>query len=703
MATKQQIDFSTYVERDLTKSVIDWSTISKTLSDDLIKLKEDRAAKKAEIEQNTIEADTILNTLEQYDNADLGSLALGMSKESAEFLRVQNDLFKRGLISQTEFAQAKQRVLADWKQFSNVSKQWNDDYAEYVKRIDDGEASNLEQWLNEQNVAFGNLENIQGYVNPQTGRLSLVEVDPATGKPSDDPGKHVSMNTINTRFKTQYTKIDPIQYVKGTVTELGVLVKETLGDRQQVNSREGYGTLRNEEGFQEQMREQVRGLLTDKAVATLAGSPSIGAEYVYAGTPEAAEVNENTEDVVVMKIVNGRPVLDTDAVNNDKIKKKVEDLLYGQAMLQLDEKYEVRKGFEKLSSDVDRLVDEEILSSISTRELNERKVAVSEALKDNTIDATQAKILNDKLNTAIKEKQVNANIANINSLIDDRELSGLQRTQQMLINADIQNRTLELKEKINKEAETAKIIPYQYRDGSATAMYGDYEGTGTAYLKEELGDNIRTHMRGNTANFAAVPMAGALMIGGPPAALAVGLGFTIGEYVTKDAVDEVTNALGTYISGTMDPNLKNKLLESGPIDARFGLTNDGKIDASKLIFDVGGQEFEFPPTEEGAARDAALKIMSSNGIKTSAMKQWMDKFIIDPMTLAGIANQIAEKEEIEGQEAISYTEFVVKFGDMAANQEEYRKYQEDPANYVPPGARETEEEEVVEGDNVFQQ
>ena len=177
MATKQQIDFSTYVERDLTKSVIDWSTISKTLSDDLIKLKEDRAAKKAEIEKNTIEADTILNTLEQYDNADLGSLALGMSKESAEFLRVQNDLFKRGLISQTEFAQAKQRVLADWKQFSNVSKQWNDDYAEYVKRIDDGQASNLEQWLNEQNVAFGNLENIQGYVNPQTGRLSLVEVD----------------------------------------------------------------------------------------------------------------------------------------------------------------------------------------------------------------------------------------------------------------------------------------------------------------------------------------------------------------------------------------------------------------------------------------------------------------------------------------------------------------------------------------------
>jgi len=703
MATKQQIDFSTYVERDLTKSVIDWSTISKTLSDDLIKLKEDRATKKAEIEKNTIEADTILNTLEQYDNADLGSLALGMSKESAEFLRVQNDLFKRGLISQTEFAQAKQRVLADWKQFSNVSKQWNDDYAEYVKRIDDGEASNLEQWLNEQNVAFGNLENIQGYVNPQTGRLSLVEVDPATGKPSDDPGKHVSMNTINTRFKTQYTKIDPINYVKGTVTELGVLVKETLGDRQQVNSREGYGTLRNEEKFQEQMRKQVRGLLTDKAVATLAGSPSIGAKYVYSGTPEAAEVNENTEDVVVMKIVNGRPVLDTDAVNNDKIKKKVEDLLYGQAMLQLDEKYEVRKGFEKLSSDVDRLVDEQILSSISERELNERKVVVSEALKDNTIDATQAKILNDKLNTAIKEKQVNANIANINSLIDDRELSGQQRTQQMLINADIQNRTLELKEKVNKEAEKANIVPYTYRDDGAVAQYGDFEGTGSAYLDDKLGKNIKTSFTAadnvEALGVGAVP----LLIGGPigvAGALATALGVRVGQYINKDKLDDVTNTLSTYISGTMDPNLKTKLLQDGPFEVRFSLTNEGSLDPSKMIFDVGGQEFEFPPTEDGPAKDAAMKIIRTSGISTAGIKQWIDKFIIDPMTLAGIANQIADKEKIDGTGPISYTEFVVKFGDMAANQEEYRKYQEDPDNYEPPVSQ--EEEVVVEGDNVFE-
>ena len=152
---------------------------------------------------------------------------------------------------------------------------------------------------------------------------------------------------------------------------------------------------------------------------------------------------------------------------------------------------------------------------------------------------------------------------------------------------------------------------------------------------------------------------------------------------------------------TTEKEVKEKLLQDGPFEVRFSLTNEGSLDPSKMIFDVGGQEFEFPPTEDGPAKDAAMKIIRTSGISTAGIKQWIDKFIIDPMTLAGIANQIADKEKIDGTGPISYTEFVVKFGDMAANQEEYRKYQEDPDNYVPPVSQ--EEEVVVEGDNVFEQ
>ena len=202
MAQKANINFNTYVERDITTQSVDWNAITKNLTDTLTKIDNDRKTKKAEIDKNSIEVETQLNELEQYDSTELGTLAIGMSQESASFLQMQNNLFKRGLITQAEFAQAKQRVLGDWKQFSNVSKAWNDEYKEYVTRQQDGTASTLEQWLNKQNVAFGNLKDIKGYVNPNTGRLSLAQIDPETGKISEDPGKHVSMNTINNRYWT---------------------------------------------------------------------------------------------------------------------------------------------------------------------------------------------------------------------------------------------------------------------------------------------------------------------------------------------------------------------------------------------------------------------------------------------------------------------------------------------------------------------
>tara|TARA_R110002012_G_scaffold307658_1_gene513286 strand:- start:9805 stop:11883 length:2079 start_codon:yes stop_codon:yes gene_type:complete len=690
MAQKANINFNTYVEKDVATSSVDWSAITKNLTETLTKIDTERKAKKAEIDKNSIEVETQLNELEQYDSTELGTLAIGMSQESASFLQMQNNLFKRGLITQAEFAQAKQRVLGDWKQFSNVSKAWNDEYKEYVTRQQDGTASTLEQWLNKQNVAFGNLKDIKGYVNPNTGRLSLAQVDPETGKISEDPGKHVSMNTINNRFKAKFDAIKTSDFVKGSVDALGAYVSETLGVRQETITEEGWGTQKYDTDFQKNMRNRAAELTANtNNTAVIAGQLNKG-KFTY----NVEDLKENP-DMVVMKLENGIATMDTKAPNYETNRQKVEDLLYGEMMMQLDEKYTKTKGFEKTSSDVDMLVDEEILTSKSTRQLNEQKVGIQEALKNNTITKTNADIAIDKINAKIKEKQVDANVKNINSMIDDRALSGEQRTTKILADIDLQNRTLELKERINTEAENKDIVPYQYRDGSATAMYGDFEGTGTAYLKEELGDNIRTHMRGNTANWAAGPALGGLIIGGPPGALAVGLGFAIGEAVSRDDVDQVTNALGTYISGTMDPNLKNKLLERGPIDARFGITEDGKIDASKLIFEVGKQSFTFPPEEDGEAKDAALRIMSSRGIRTSQMKQWLDKYVIDPMTLTGIANQIAEKEANESDsETLEYSEFVVKFGNMSDQQTEYNKYLEDPVNYTVP---------VVQGDDILQE
>ena len=357
-------------------------------------------------------------------------------------------------------------------------------------------------------------------------------------------------------------------------------------------------------------------------------------------------------------------------------------------MMQLDEKYTKTKGFEKRSTDVDKLVIEKIQNDLSTIDINERGARVKELLANNTITATEAKILNDELNTAIKSKQVDSQIKNVESLIADRELSGEQRTTQMLINGDLQNRTLKLKEKLNEQAENAKIVPYLYRDDTRVSNFGGVERTGQNYLSDELGKNIKTALTVYDAA-EAVTMGAPLLIGGPVGAvgaLATALGVTVGQYISKDELDKVTGALGNYMNGSLDVNLKNKLSEDGPTGVSFGLDGAGSIDPNKIIFEIGGQEFEFPPAEGTPGYDEAISIIRTSGISTKGMKKWIDKNILDPMTTGGVANQIAEKKKNESSSAkkISYTDFVVKFGTMSDSQEEYRKYTEDPANYEPP-------------------
>jgi len=203
---KKNINFNTYVKRDLSKTTVDWGSVATKLTGDLLQIRKDREAKRAEIQADTDEVESALNEMEDYTNQSLQNLALGMSGESANFLRTQNDLFKRGLITQTEFAQAKQRVLGDWKQFGNISKRWESDYITMVERAENKDASSFELWLNEQNAEFGNLKNVKGMVNPDTGRLSLIRPE-KDGSISKDPSRHVSMNVLQNRFNTRINNV----------------------------------------------------------------------------------------------------------------------------------------------------------------------------------------------------------------------------------------------------------------------------------------------------------------------------------------------------------------------------------------------------------------------------------------------------------------------------------------------------------------
>ncbi len=348
---KKDINFNTYVKRDLSKTTVDWGSVANKLTGDLLQIRKDRETKRAEIQADTDEVESALNEMEDYTNQSLQNLALGMSGDSANFLRTQNDLFKRGLITQTEFAQAKQRVLGDWKQFGNVSKRWESDYTTMVERAENKDASSFEIWFNEQNAEFGNLKNVKGMVNPDTGRLSLVRPDPVTGKISRDPSKHISMNVMQNRFNTRInnvTKNGAIdKQLEGSVDRLGELILADIDSKTgAIFSIEGQKQALETDLIQKYLDNTV-GTLTDdnNTVFSILGDMGQG----YKPTFSKSEADKNSKLVLVEYNENGMPVPVEDATNWENQKKEANKILKNRMIAMLDNKEAVKAGDKELT------------------------------------------------------------------------------------------------------------------------------------------------------------------------------------------------------------------------------------------------------------------------------------------------------------------------------------------------------------------
>ena len=142
------VDSDQYVyrqERDLTKTDVDWTTVTKNLTDTIEKVRDDRQTQKAEIETATTEAMGQLAEMEKYDSETLNVKVLQGSDWGSNFLASQNDLMKRGLIKPATFMQSKQKVSDSFTQLKKALGTFDADYIEAQKRMNSkvpGEQSN---------------------------------------------------------------------------------------------------------------------------------------------------------------------------------------------------------------------------------------------------------------------------------------------------------------------------------------------------------------------------------------------------------------------------------------------------------------------------------------------------------------------------------------------------------------------------------
>jgi|TARA_R110000744_G_scaffold40355_2_gene91539 hypothetical protein len=205
--------YKVYAERDVDKSQVNWADAAKTITTDLKEIREDRANTRSQIETDTQKTLKELRTLDPVDNQQLGELALRGSDQSASYLMMQNDLLKSGEINPTDYMVGLQNQKDQWSNFSGAVKNWNAADLKARERLEAGDSSAAEWWINEQNEAFGNLENVSTFIDPQTGDMSVIELDengqiPLLPNGEPDRSKYVNVNSMNVRINDQINKID---------------------------------------------------------------------------------------------------------------------------------------------------------------------------------------------------------------------------------------------------------------------------------------------------------------------------------------------------------------------------------------------------------------------------------------------------------------------------------------------------------------
>jgi hypothetical protein len=338
------IDTDQYVyrkERDLSKTMVDWGQAAKDITSTIEQIRDDRAAQKADLEKQTRDRMNELAKLEQYDSETLNTKMIGASHEAGNFVQMQNDLMRRGLISPSEFLQSTQQISDNFSQLKTATKGWDQHYKNAQAKMQAGETNILSQYINEGLSGFGNLANLDLVVNPTTGTMSFVK----KGADVNDPANHQSLNTINARMNQEAKFYNLSDGVQEEVDKLGEVVSIEKMNSLGVTTLEDWEKL---EGSKQMMDDLVKTQMNnDDQMMSLA--------QVYLGTttedmtqdpndprldPESDEYDPKA--VLVEPNQDGSGALKP--VFNDEQKAKMDEVVRNRFRAQMNQKLGWTKG-----------------------------------------------------------------------------------------------------------------------------------------------------------------------------------------------------------------------------------------------------------------------------------------------------------------------------------------------------------------------
>ncbi len=380
--------YKVYAERDVTKSQVNWADAAKTITTDLTKIREDRANKRAQIESDTQKTLKELRTLDPVENKQLGELALRGSDQSASYLMMQNDLLKAGEINPTDYMVGLQNQKDQWSNFDSAIKNWNAADLKARERLEAGESSAAEWWINEQNEAFGNLNNVSTFVDPETGDMRVIELNeegqiPLLPNGEPDRSKYVNVNSLNVRINDKIDKIDLNIDIAPDVDLMAGFIESEWGTGAYGSRVEMLEDARNAPQYQDYLTS-----IVDKYTANPRQTLSILADNVggYDYTQNPSEQGGNMILMEPDKRGLMQPVLteEQEKIAKDYIRTTIEGQIDSKETKQgsrteaskaltLDEQIKLANAKKEIEDDAPKMFDANNLQTLMSGELGEAK------------------------------------------------------------------------------------------------------------------------------------------------------------------------------------------------------------------------------------------------------------------------------------------------------------------------------------------
>ena len=176
--------YSLYAGREET---VNWGQVAVNLTKGLNTIAKEREAAKQKIIDDTNAAMTELSEIADVQSGSMNSILIDGSDFSKNTLQANMDLVRRGLLDPKDYMLIMQQQKDGYKSLSNYAKNYDAKYQEGMARIQDGSASNLEEYFRGTGFSFGNVKNKKLWTDPGTGELFLVEMQPDP----DNPGKFI--------------------------------------------------------------------------------------------------------------------------------------------------------------------------------------------------------------------------------------------------------------------------------------------------------------------------------------------------------------------------------------------------------------------------------------------------------------------------------------------------------------------------------